>query len=97
MVIKIYAFGSSSYILPVLGQWDGLGKTEIGVYKDGMWYLDYNGNGAFDPDDKIYAFGAPGWSPVLVNGTALARLRSGSTRMAYGTWITMATGIRSDG
>ena len=40
--------------------------SKIGVYRDGTWYLDYNGNGAWDAGtDKVYTFGAIGWSPVL--------------------------------
>ena len=48
----------------VFGDWNGDGKTKIGVYKDGAWHLDYNGNGAFDTNDKAYAFGKTGWLPV---------------------------------
>ncbi len=36
----------------------------IGIYKDGSWYLDMNGNGVWDADDKNYGFGAPLWTPV---------------------------------
>ena len=34
-------------------------KTMIGVYQNGVWYLDWNGNGAWDQGvDKVYSFGA---------------------------------------
>ena len=46
--------------MSVVGNGDGLGKTGIGVYKDGNWYLDYNGNGVFDTGDRIHSFGVPG-------------------------------------
>jgi hypothetical protein len=41
-------------------------STKIGVYKDGIWYLDWNGNGVYDIEtDRVYSFGAPGWDPVV--------------------------------
>ena len=52
----------------VLGDWNGDGKTEIGIYKDGTWYLDYNGNGIWDAGiDKLDYFGTLGWTPVVGN------------------------------
>ncbi len=52
--------------MSVLGDWDGNGKTKIGVTNGQQWYLDRNGNGAWDNGiDYAYSFGAPGWSPVI--------------------------------
>jgi len=49
-----------------LGDWNGDGVTEIGIYKDGVWYLDYNGNGIWDTGiDKVDYFGTLGWTPVV--------------------------------
>jgi hypothetical protein len=43
----------------------------IGVYKDGTWYLDWNGNGAWDSGvDKICFLGAFGWMPFIGNWKA---------------------------
>jgi PKD repeat protein len=40
-------------------------RTDIGIYKDGLWYLDANGNSIWDAGiDKAYTFGQPGWTPV---------------------------------
>ena len=50
---------------PVTGDWNGDKKDEIGVYQNGNWYLDYNGNGFWDTGDKNYGFGAIGWTPVV--------------------------------
>ena len=50
----------------MLGDWNGDNKTEIGIYKDGTWYLDYNGNGLWDAGiDKLDYFGTLGWTPVV--------------------------------
>ena len=38
---------------------------EVGVYQNGVWYLDYNGNGVWNAGiDKVYNFGSTGWTPV---------------------------------
>jgi hypothetical protein len=37
--------------LPVTGDFNGDGTTNVGVFIDGHWYLDLNGNGAWDDDD----------------------------------------------
>ena len=49
----------------IIGDWNGDGKTEIGITNGLNWYLDYNGNGSWDAGtDKLYMFGATGWTPV---------------------------------
>ncbi|TAN40736.1 MAG: hypothetical protein EPN25_06495 [Nitrospirae bacterium] len=56
--------------VPVTGDWNGSGTTKIGIYADGLWYLDLNGNGAWDgtPTDGIYAFGGGVAGAVPVTG-----------------------------
>jgi RHS repeat-associated protein len=41
--------------------------SEIGVFSNGIWYLDSNGNGAWDgsPTDTLATFGFPGALPVV--------------------------------
>ncbi len=66
-VDKSYVFGASGAgFIPVAGDWNGDGKAKIGVFVNGNWYLDYNGNGVWDgtPTDKYYHFGASGYLPV---------------------------------
>ena len=36
----------------------------IGIYKDGSWYIDMNGDGVWNAGDQNYGFGAPLWTPV---------------------------------
>jgi alpha-tubulin suppressor-like RCC1 family protein len=52
---------------PVHGDWNGDGKDEAGFFINGLWYLDYNGNGVWDgePTDKMYAFGMAGVEPKV--------------------------------
>jgi hypothetical protein len=33
------------------GDWTGGGVTQIGFYRNGTWYLDWNGNGKWDGCD----------------------------------------------
>ena len=56
----------SGHMTPVTGDWNNDGKTEIGCYYNGTWYLDYNGNGAWNGavTDRQYSFGSASMTPV---------------------------------
>ena len=43
--------------IPVVGDWDGDGDDDIGVYIDGRWYLDLNDNGRWDSGDIMAMLG----------------------------------------
>jgi PKD repeat protein len=64
---KKYTFGLSTD-LPLTGDWNGDGKTEIGVFRSSTqkWLLDSNGNGIWDgtPTDTLYTFGLSTDKPV---------------------------------
>jgi hypothetical protein len=53
--------------LPVIGDWNGDGRTKVGTFINGYWYLDYTGNGVWDGEstDKAYLFGQAGDTPVV--------------------------------
>ncbi|MCX5913453.1 MAG: S8 family serine peptidase [Deltaproteobacteria bacterium] len=56
------SFGGISQDIPVVGDWAGTGAFGIGIYRQGQWYLDRNGNGAWDGclwDSCIPSFGGP--------------------------------------
>jgi len=57
-------FGAPTDI-PVTADWDSDGTTEVGTYRQGVWFLD-NGNGQWDAgvDQVILNFGAPTDKPV---------------------------------
>lgn len=83
---RIYSFGSS-IDQPVVGDWNGDGKDEIGNYKgNGVWALDYNGNGAWDGTtiDRVYSFGAPAGQPVVGDWNADGKDEIGI--YSNGTW-----------
>jgi hypothetical protein len=62
-----FTFGKSAD-RPVVGDWDGDGVSEIGVFRPatGEWFLDLNGNGALDDcaTDVCAVFGGSGDLPV---------------------------------
>ena len=60
---KYYHFGNPTD-KPVAGDWNKDGKTEIGVFRDGKWYLDQNGDGKWNAGDSSFNFGSPGDTPV---------------------------------
>ena len=69
--------------LPIVGDWDGSGKKRIGLFRNGTWILDINGNGVVDAADKTVVFGQAGDVPVVGDwlGTghiALGLFRSGT-------------------
>lgn len=69
-----FGFGDVNWT-PIAGQWKYdsdsslSSKDKIGVYKEGAWYLDMDGKGKWSEGDMNFAFGAPGWTPVLGDWT----------------------------
>jgi len=66
-VDRQYNFGITGDI-PISGDWNSDGKTEIGVFRNSthLFYLDYNGNGAWNgaAADRQYNFGITGDIPI---------------------------------
>jgi hypothetical protein len=61
---QVYKFGGEGDS-PVTGHWNKSGTTRIGVYRNGTWTLDIDGNGTFDSSlDKQLHFGGKGYRPV---------------------------------
>ena len=77
---------SGSGELPVVGDWNGDGRTKIGVYHDGTWIVDYNGNYAWDGTsvDKLTFFGGSAWTPMVGdwNGNGIMKIAA----YTGGTW-----------
>lgn len=49
---------------PVVGDFNGDGVWDVGIYRDGRWYLDLNGNGEWDAGDLWAKLGKQGDLPV---------------------------------
>ena len=54
-------------------------SDQIGVYRDGAWYLDNDGSGTWNTGDKAYSFGAPGWTPITGDWNAIGKTSVGVT------------------
>ena len=50
--------------VPVTGDFDGDGHTDVGVFSAGRWFVDLNGNGRWDGDDLWARLGDAGDQPV---------------------------------
>jgi hypothetical protein len=77
-------FGNSTD-LPITGDWDGTGTKRIGVFSNGTWLLDINGDGYFDAGDKTVQFGQAGDIPVVGDWTGTGHIALGLYRQ--GTFI----------
>jgi hypothetical protein len=50
---------------PVVGDWNGSGDDKVGVFRNGVWYLDINGSDTWDNGvDSVLRFGIAGDRPV---------------------------------
>ncbi|MCX6005543.1 MAG: oligosaccharyl transferase, archaeosortase A system-associated [Chloroflexi bacterium] len=60
--LKLGPFGFSTDV-PVIGDWNGDGKDKIGVWRpsDLCFYLDFNGDGIWNPDEGDKKLGSYGW------------------------------------
>jgi hypothetical protein len=50
--------------IPISGDFNGDGKFEVGVFKDGRWFIDLNDNGVWDAGDLWAKLGRHGDRPV---------------------------------
>jgi serine-aspartate repeat-containing protein C/D/E len=70
---------------PVTGDWNGDGIRQIGVFRDGQWNLDLNGDGRFTEVDAAVTFGQAGDLPVVGDFDGNGFHEIGVYRA--GTWI----------
>lgn len=80
----IWSFGQTGD-LPILGDWTGVGSTRIGVFRNGLWILDSNGNGYADAGDRQFTFGQAGDLPIVGDWNGSGTIKAGLFR--HGTFI----------
>jgi hypothetical protein len=86
----VSGFGGAPGDIPVTGDWDGSGKTKLGIYRPqtGQWILDMNGNGSIDPGEDIYRFGGMrGDIPVTGDWSGSGKSKMGIYRPSTGEWL----------
>lgn len=52
------------HAVPIAGDFNGDGRSEIGVFSEGQWFIDLNGNGQWDEGDLWAQLGSEGDHPV---------------------------------
>jgi hypothetical protein len=72
---RVFNGQSRSYIygqagdLPVVGNWDSSGSPpKIGIYRAGLWVLDYDGDNAWTVpyvNEMVLGFGSQGFTPLV--------------------------------
>ena len=68
VIDHVFQYGKAKDI-PVAGDWNGDGVTTIGVFRDGEWFLDSDGDGKWSKGDVHAHFGQPGDIPVVGDWT----------------------------
>ena len=55
--------------IPIAGDWNGSGKANVGVFPNGMWILDANGNGQLDVGngDATFWLGNAQYVPLVMH------------------------------
>ena len=66
------------------GDWTGDGRMRVGVFRNGIWTFDTNGNGVYDAVDTTATFGGAGDKPVTGDWTGTGRTNIGVYR--NGDW-----------
>ena len=62
--VRTFHFGARG-ALPIVGDFSGDGRFEIGVFIDGQWFIDLSGNGVWDEGDLWAQLGDAGDQPVV--------------------------------
>ncbi len=65
LIDHVFGFGSEGQ-RPIAGDFNGDGVATIGVFSDGQWRLDANGDGRWTAaEDTEFQFGRPGDVPLV--------------------------------
>jgi hypothetical protein len=64
VIDHVFLFGVAWH-QAVVGDWNGDGISNIGVFDDGVWYLDEDGDGEFTAKDREAVFGRDGDIPIV--------------------------------
>jgi hypothetical protein len=85
---KTIGYGLSGDI-PVVGDWGRTGRTGIGVFRSGFWYLKNLNGTATDNNgtaDLTYSYGTAGDIPVVGDWTGDGKTKIGYFRPSNATW-----------
>jgi len=65
--------------MPIVGDWNGDGRTKIGCISNGFWFLDYDGNYLWDGGvvNKEVGWAGPGLTPIVGDWNGDGRTKIG--------------------
>ncbi len=84
LIDHVFHYGETSDT-PVTGDWNGDGVRQIGVFHDGEWIIDSDGDGRLTDKDEHFTFGQAGDIPVVGDFTGEGVDQVGVFRA--GKWI----------
>ncbi len=89
VIDHVFGYGEENDV-PVTGDWNGDSIRSIGMFSDGRWQIDLNGDGRFDYDDAEFTFGRAGDIPLVgdFNGDGIEEVAV----YRNGTWIIDSNG-----
>lgn len=91
VIDHVFRYGAD-HDIPVAGDWNGDGIRTIGVFRDGQWRIDSNGDGQSEGHDPVLHFGRRGDIPVVGDWDGNGVEELGVYRS--GTWILDVNGNR---
>ena len=89
LIDHVFNYGTPKDV-PVAGDWNGDGTRTIGVFRNGTWYLDVNGDGRYDENDRTIQFGQAGDIPVVGDWNGKSKDQVGVFR--HGQWLLDSNG-----
>jgi len=91
LIDHVFQFGTATD-KPIAGDWNGDGIPSIGIFREGKWHFDMDGNGRWSTGDRTARFGEKGDLPVIgdFNGDGIDEI--GVFRA--GKWIVDSNGNR---
>jgi hypothetical protein len=77
-----FGYGGIAGDKPVVGDWNGLGRTCVGIFRSGFfWILDANCNNSFDAADYTFPFGGLGFGTASADVPVTGAWTGGKTRV----------------
>jgi protocatechuate 3,4-dioxygenase beta subunit len=83
VIDHVFRYGTEGDVA-VSGDWTGCGVSSIGVFRQGVWYLDVDGDGKWSSGDILVHYGQSGDIPVVGDWTGDGVKKLGVYRK--GTW-----------
>ena len=68
LIDHVFQYGTKGDIA-VVGDWNGDGIYTIGIFRNGVWFLDMDGDGRWSEGDVMVEFGQEGDIPVVGDWT----------------------------